>query len=408
MEVEPLSQTSKRPGARDISDLKARLGLKKGGGDDAAKPASAPGGIVPPPGANLGGGAIPAPPGMSPPQPQVPSAQAPFGAPVGHAPAQAPVTAQPDIVVVNDGKPVESVEGGKGIGRLAKVVAVVLLPLAAGLIIGKVSESANHYNKVIADSGPIKDDVRTVRRGLTDLQAALEGGKKGGKFSPGDEKLTEALEAVPAIVGNDKQIYQSALYQLKPGMVAEIYGFYADIHLLNRMLKEHISAAKSEAKALEEGMAKFKGFNPMQFGALLDMPTQEEAAAGQPVTLKMVKLGTPICEGETKPSDQGCPPPKKVAGFRYQTDQTQNWQVKKMAPAEGETIPDDSLVMLNPESAVLQQIVQGGDATVAQVSYEKRITAIDELVTRMLDKGKMIETVLNEKANESEKFTFFL
>src|SRR5205823_13542413 len=44
----PLSQTPKRPGTRDISELKARLGLKKAAPEKAqAKPS---GGVAPPPG----------------------------------------------------------------------------------------------------------------------------------------------------------------------------------------------------------------------------------------------------------------------------------------------------------------------------------------------------------------------
>ena len=70
-----VSQSSKRPGAKDISDLKARLGLKKSG------PAAAKaGGGVAPPGARAGG-VIPAPPGAQPPRPHIPDAKEdPFGA----------------------------------------------------------------------------------------------------------------------------------------------------------------------------------------------------------------------------------------------------------------------------------------------------------------------------------------
>ena len=71
-----MSDSSKRPGtSRDISELKARLGLKKGG---APAPAAKNGGqgVVPPPGVSL-----PAPPGVAPAGPVVPSAKDdPFGA----------------------------------------------------------------------------------------------------------------------------------------------------------------------------------------------------------------------------------------------------------------------------------------------------------------------------------------
>src|SRR6266496_3293275 len=71
---EDMSEKGKKPGTRDISDLKARLGLKRGG-DKAA------GGAVPPPSAGKGTGYVPPPPGVTPPQPAVPDARVdPFGA----------------------------------------------------------------------------------------------------------------------------------------------------------------------------------------------------------------------------------------------------------------------------------------------------------------------------------------
>ena len=75
---------AKKTGSRDISELKQRLGLKKGAA--AAPTGQTPranggsGGVVPPPGLNL-----PPPPGLAqpaaPPQPMIPNAaDDPFGA----------------------------------------------------------------------------------------------------------------------------------------------------------------------------------------------------------------------------------------------------------------------------------------------------------------------------------------
>src|SRR6185369_15649323 len=100
-----------------ISDLKARLGLKKG----AQAPATgqtranggAGGGVVAPPGMNL-----PPPPGMAAPQPAQPAipnaADDPFGAMNAMA-AHGTVQRAPEIVIVNDGKPVENV-GSSSLG----------------------------------------------------------------------------------------------------------------------------------------------------------------------------------------------------------------------------------------------------------------------------------------------------
>ncbi len=415
MEVPPLSQTSKRPGARDISDLKARLGLKKNnpaapGGAPVAPPGVAqPPGIAPPPGANIQG-SIPAPPGVAPPpmaQAHVPNAASdPFGAMSAMA-QNAAGAPQADIVVVNDGAPVESVAKKNKGAIIATTAAMILLPLVAGVVIGKVGSGANQYNQVIADAKPIMEDVKVVRRGLTELAAVIESGKQGGKFVPGDDKLTTALASLEAVPTNDELVYESSLYHLESNISREIYTFYSDIHTLNAMLKEHLREANKESKILKDGAVKFSGFNPMAYGAVVQIPSAEDAASGAPVTMRMVQLGGPVCEGESKPNPAGCGG-KPFTGFAHRDDETAGWKVDKIPPAGSDSVPGDSVVMLDPTSKSVKQIISGGAATLAEIAYAKRIEAIEAKVNQLNTTGKTIQDVLNLKSNESGKFSFFL
>ncbi|MCP4449666.1 MAG: hypothetical protein GY811_30700 [Myxococcales bacterium] len=419
-----MSQTSKRPGARDISDLKARLGLKKsntaapGGAPVAAPPGAAPqppapAGIVPPPGTNIQG-SIPAVPGGAPPpgiahtqQAHVPDASSdPFGAMSAMA-QNAAVGAAPQIVVVNDGSNVESVAKKNSAAAIGRTVAMILLPLVAGIVMGKIGSGANQYNQVIADAKPIMEDVKVVRGGLTEMAAVLERGKQTGKFIPGDDALTKSLASLEAVVTNDELVYESSLYHLESNVSREIYTFYSDIHTLNAMLKDHLREAKKESKILKEGAAKYKGFNPMAYGALLQIPPAEESAAGASVTMRMVQLGGPVCEGETKPNPKGCDG-QPFTGFAHRDDETGGWKVNKIPVPGAKAVPGDSVVMLDPTSKSIKQIITGGQATLAEIAYGKRIDAIDAKVTQLLDTGKTIQNVLNEKSNESTKFNFFL
>src|SRR5205085_12703644 len=113
---------SKRTGSRDISDLKARLGLKKGGAAPTTGQTRSTNGVVAPPGLNL-----PPPPGLEPPKPAGPvipnAADDPFGAMNAMAAVGAVHRAPEIVVVTNDGKPVESV-GQKS--AFASVAAIAL------------------------------------------------------------------------------------------------------------------------------------------------------------------------------------------------------------------------------------------------------------------------------------------
>src|SRR4051812_34556100 len=114
---------AKKTGSRDISELKQRLGLKKGaaaaqtGSTQRANGGS--GGVVAPPGLNL-----PPPPGLAPaqpPQPIIPNAaDDPFGAMNAMA-AVGAVHRAPEIVIHHDGKPVEHVGAQSHGAMLAKI-----------------------------------------------------------------------------------------------------------------------------------------------------------------------------------------------------------------------------------------------------------------------------------------------
>ncbi len=321
--------------------------------------------------------------------------------------APAPVIA-PDIVVINDGRPVESVSKQNKMASLGKVAAMVLAPLIAGVVIGKISAGAGQYNQVIEDAAPIRDDVKTIRRGLTDLQATLESGKKGGKFAPGDEKLTAALGALEDLQGNYELVFGSSMYHLDPLISREIFTFYSDIQALNAKRKEHLRAANLEAKALKDGALKFQNLSAVPYAGLLDIPSADDAAAGKPVSFKLVQLGGPVCEGDTKPNPEGCGG-AAPSGMAYRDDEAAgSWKVDKLADAAEAGVPTKRIVMLDPSNPLVKQVLTGGEATLAELSYTKRVEELATLTEQMLATGKKIETALNEKANEGGKFSFFL
>ncbi len=420
-----MSQSSKRPGARDISDLKARLGLKKTGPAPSiaapGAPAPAvppPGGIAPPPGAvpapfGAVAPSVAAPPGFAPAAPPAPlqapvpdASSDPFGA--MNAMAQnAAVAAQPEMIVVNDGSAVESVAKQNKAASLGRTAAMVILPLIAGVVLGKIASNAGQYNQVIEDAKPILADVKTVRKQLTELAAVLDQGKKGGKFVTADAALTKSLAAVKSVPTNDELVYKSSLYHLDPTISREIYTFYSDIHTLNAMLKQHVREANKESKILQASVVKIQGFNPMAYGAILKLPSEENAAAGAQAMMRMVQLGGPICEGDTKPNPAGCGA-KAIVGFGHRDDETGAWRVGKIAAAGAEGVPDGTVVLLDPSSKTVKQIVVGGQATLAEIAYATRIEAIESKVKQLNDTGKKIQNVLNEKSNESTKFSFGL
>lgn len=399
-----VSQSSKRPGAKDISDLKARLGLKKSG------PAAGKGAVAPP-GARAGG-VIPAPPGAQPPRPHIPDAKEdPFGAMNAMAAHGATVSRPAEIVIVQDDASVERVQK-KARARLYILAGVMIIPLIVGIAVGRIASGAKAYNRVIDDAGKIRDDVKKQREGLIRVQQVLVGAKERarGKLPPGDPKLTAELAALPPLNPNIDLVFSSYMYDLKPELVAATLSFYVSALELNDLIKTHVKMSKDSDRALKKGQENVTKFlqNAGQFGlgGLIEPPSEDEAKSGAPPKVKLVQLGAPVCEGEKAPNEQGCGS-KKITGFRYRPEAESVWGVKKAAVAEGTGITTDAIVALDFNKLLLQT-VQGGEASTAEAGYTARIGKIEEKVTQLLEAEKGISSRLNNKANESKKFTFFM
>jgi hypothetical protein len=246
----------KRGGSRDISELKQRLGLKKGGAQSSAgsqpRANGGSGGVVPPPGLSLP---------TAPPQPVIPNAaEDPFGAMNAMA-AVGTVQRAPEIVIINDGRPVENV-GASGRGAaIAKLAAPALVALAVGIAIGQIGKSASVYNAGLKDARSILGDdkipstVKNLKKAVSELDGALDDMKTKNNYRPdlaGDKRLDGIArrldEAKPAAV------FRTAS-AVDPEVSGLIMSFYAGIAEIKGMLDAHVKAAKADNLALASGKA---------------------------------------------------------------------------------------------------------------------------------------------------------
>jgi hypothetical protein len=404
-----VSDTSKRPGARDISDLKARLGLKKAAPAGGA-PAPAAGGrtTMPPPGGR-GGGTIPAPPGAQAPRPSIPDASHdPFGAMNAMA-AHGAVAAQPQIVIVNDGQGVENVGHKRNGAKMAVYAAILLVPLILGSVLGKIAASNGAFNSAIADAGKLGENVKAVGKSLIAVQQVLQVARErgNGRFTLNDQQLIKDLEALTLADPSYELLTQIELQQIPTQVAQETIGFYRDATKLNALIREHIAKSKSDQKAFQAGGERAGAtagkMGPAgTFGALIALPSAEQAGGG--VKVKLVQLGLPVCEdGKAAQQCPGAP-----SGYQYRLDETGPWGTAKLGVGDGQ------LVMLDQNSKVLEGLMVGGEASVTATSYLKRINDIRELLegedggAGVLAARQNLTTMLQNISNRSTKPTFFL
>jgi len=387
----------KKPGSRDISDLKARLGLKNTRPERGG--AAAKGGK---------GGFVPPPPGVAPPQPaqpEVPDARVdPFGA-MNAIAAQGAVTRAPEIIVVD--RHVEQVAPQSNVTRWAKVAGILLAPLVLGFLLGGINNARSSYNATLRDAKAVADEFDDLGKNLQRLNNVLltakERGPDGKSFKLSDAQLVDDLDKLAFTVADADQLvlYHKNLYLLDPRLTQDVLVFYGRMKFLSQRVKEHVRATKDMmAKLPPEARAKLGAQS--SFGVLMKMPAADEASRGARPQAELVQLGSPICT-DGKPHE-GCPD-GALSGFQVRSDTAAPWSVKPLAANDAA----DKIVFLR-QGGVLSSLLEGSPRFMDELQYYQRMGEIDALVSGgggeggLLKDRKDIEDRLHTVAEKSRAF----
>lgn len=395
-----MSENVKKPGTRDISDLKARLGLKKGG-----EAAGRQGGGVPPPNASkIGGAFVPPPPGVAPPQPAqpaIPDASVdPFGAMNAMA-RQGAVTAAPEIIVVNDGKPVEEVSDSHKFLAKLKIALIAIVPLIVGYIFGGINHANNAWNKTVDDAGRVFTDFSNVGKSLQTVQDTLDQARDRGKGEVrfDDAELTDALINLKLQAPDPNLLFHSNMYNLEATVVAQLFGFYADLGVLYGKINTHVAYAKRDQKKTyrkNDAVAKIGSGN---FGAVIRLPADKS-----PPAVELVEIVAPYCAGTPAPPE--CPP-EQFAGFTVRSV-VDGQQAKIPWSKDPAALAADHLVLLKNDDAnpkeIIDAIFAGAENFVDYYGFKARMAEIEESVKNLSETRKILQDKLNVEKNQSKRF----
>jgi hypothetical protein len=402
----------KRGGSRDISELKQRLGLKK-----AATPTSAPrpnavGGVTPPPGL--------APP--PPPQPVIPNAaEDPFAAMNAMA-AVGTVQRAPEIVIVNDGKPVEHVGASRHGAALAKVIVPAVIALIIGLVIGQIAKGANVYNEGLKDAKSILGDdkatstVKNVKKSLSELDGVLDEMKTKNNYRPdaaADKKLRELSGRLDVKAAT---VFRTA-GAIDPELTSLIMSFYAGTAEVKGMLDTHVKAAANDDLALTAGAkaasgaqlkdtenAALAGMGVARYGALITAPTDTDRSD---FGVKLVELGPPYCGGPNPVTSGKCENNEAPTAYAYRGEPGAGWTKGDLQLQGSDSVPTKRLVLVLP-NGTRDALIKGGEAGASEVYYTKRLRTLSDRTKKLIDEANKLEQRLQAESNKSSRFSFFL
>ncbi len=380
-------QEGKKPG-RNISDLKARLGMKKGEG----RPSGAVQAVPPPRSARITGSFVPPPPGVAPPEPirpaQPDARNDPFGAMNAIAAANN-VQRAPEIIVV-DHSTVEKVHPQGRSGRYAKLAGLIAAPLILGFLLGGINYERRRTNATLGDAQALYTEFQDTGKQLEKLNNVLlvakERGPEGKAYAPADTQLTTELEGLNFNVDDDDKliVYHANLYNLDPKLVQDTLVFYGRLRSLSQKVKEHIRLTKDLAQKMSADDRAKMGLDT-QFGIVMKLPTADEAKRGTPPGGEMVQLGSPVCT-DGKPSPKGCAE-GALQGYQIRSDTSAPWAVKPLVLSNDAA--DKVLIMHN--NNILAPLMLGSQRFLDEMQYYQRLSDIDILVRGSGNDGGLIK-----------------
>jgi hypothetical protein len=405
----------KKPGAaptKDISDLKARLGLRK---PDAASPAGSMPGAVPgqmpsqgptqgPPGGQGARAAAPGYPGGPRPGQGVP-APMPQSAPVVQAaPAAAPALnpyaamrpqqGQFDLRSIDDGIPVEKVKAGAGKAIIITsfIVGIAAFALGAGLGISSVGRA--NMNTANRAARTVKKELEGMQKTLSQVNNAfLLSAQRlaAGKREPlsYDPKLIEDLQQVKLDPRPDtSKIFRVDYYRLEDVVVDHLFNYYYDSLALYGEVERHIKRTRNDAESLKAFTAQDAAKQVQNYGVVFD-------TAGKLTVANLVEVGEQVCKGgaPTCPADQ-------MEGFKIRSNTGAPWVVRKVS-AKG-----DGVVPMKP-TPLMDAVMSGSPDQVRAESYKQRVANIRLIIARLNGTQKELFNGVDKAASRPDVFAPF-
>jgi hypothetical protein len=405
----------KRGGSRDISELKQRLGLKKAAPPAQARGNGGTGGVVPPPGMAV--------PPAAPPQPVIPNAaDDPFGAMNAMA-AVGTVQRAPEIVIVNDGRPVENVGASSHGATIAKLVVPAVVALGVGILIGQLAKGANVYNEGLKDARSILGEekatstVKNVKRALSDLDIELDAMKTKNNLRPDASATKKLSDLATRLDVKSATVFRTA-GALDSEVAGSVMSFYAGTAEVKGMIDAHVKAAKSDDLALatakaataaaavkETENAALASVNAVRYGALIQAPTDTDKERVD-FGVRIVELGPPYC-GNNLATSGKCDNNEAPSGYAYRNEPGAVWLKGDLQTQGSDTVPTKKLVLLLP-NGTRDTLIKGSEPGASEVFYIRRLRALTERTKKLLDEANKLEQRLQAESNKSTRFSFFM
>ena len=384
------------PPSKDISDLKARLGLKRPDG------AGAPGAPAPGPGgpARPASGGFPQQAGRAP----VPGPQAARPAPQAAPPAAAnPYSGMKapkggfEIRSADDGIPAANVRSGRSTAVLITAVVVGAGAFVLGGWAGGISMARNNFNTANSAARQVKTEIEGMQKTLGQIGAVIA---DSNKRLTADKK--DVLTYDPQMVANFEKIkldprpntakiFRVDYFRLPDADVDKLFNYYYDTIALYGEVERHIKKTKADAASLAAYTEKSAGQTNKNYGVVFDN------SQGKLVVANLVEVGEQVCKNGGK--DCGA---ADLKGFKVRSNTGAPW-VDRNSTAK---LDVGNVVPMKP-TPFMDAVMTGSPDQVRQESYKQRVANIRSLWSRTTTNQKELIDGIKKDAERPDIWTIF-
>jgi hypothetical protein len=395
-------EQNRKPGApptKDISDLKARLGLKRPEAGPGAAPGPTPAAAARPvnpgfPQAARPGGA-PAP------------GAAPYAAAPQAAPAAPPAALDPyagmrpqqgvfDLRTIDDGAPVQNVRSGRGKAAIAGMIVVGLAAFALGGGLGMASVGRANMNTANHAAKSVKGEVDSMQKTLTKIGTAVA---MSAQRLAKDKK--DPLAYDPALIAelsnikldprpDTSKIFRVDYYRLPDSDVDRLFNYYYDSIALYNEVERHIKKTQADAESLKSYAEKSAAATSKNYGIVFD-------TSGKIIVGNLVEIGEQVCKNGGK--DCGA---NDFVGFKVRSNTGAPFVDRK----SGGKLEANNVVPLKP-TPLMDAVMSGSTDQVRQEAYKQRTASIRSLVSRITTAQKELIDGLAKDAARPDVFVLF-
>jgi hypothetical protein len=393
-----LSDDNKKPGARDISDLKARLGLKKTGTMAAVTAQGTP----------QAQGSVPAPA-----QPGSPKAiPSPFAKPEPE-PAPAQPAAPPDprrdpfamqqaanlaaFYGINqqlpgsaEGVSAEHLSKPRPWGTIAVFAIVGVGMFGFGNACGRIYQGRVEYNVSIDQAAQIRDEVDKIGKQIGKITEAIRSSTPSQQGQP-DFELAAKLGSLDLVKPDTQKIFHTNYMHFEDPAIERLFNYYNHSIALFDMVTQHSKKTEADKAAIEAFQhSGGTGRADKNYAVVLDV-------TGRLPLAKFAELGGPVCPN---PDQTDCPP-DQLKGFKYRFDSGAAWGEKPVSKAK----LAESVLPIEP-SKFFKDIAAGSPDILAFNDYKRRLITIQALSAAIMAEQKDVLGDLKKTIDRPKVFVF--